>query len=600
MPTKMIAILDFGSQYSHLLAKRIRSLRVYSEIFPSETKAKDLKNTKGIILSGGPASVYDQDTPAYDKKIFNLRVPILGLCYGHQLLAHVLGGVVKGGKAREYGKAKLKIITRKDIFWGLKKEEIVWMSHGDSVSKLPPGFKVIGLTADCPTAAIANYRRKIYGFQFHPEVTHTPHGLKMLKNFAVKICHCSTDWNPKNFIVQAIKNIRQEVKDKKVLLLVSGGVDSTVAFVLMNKALGQERVLGLHIDNGFMRYKESQTVKESLENLSLKNFIVVDASKEFLKAVRGVSDPEKKRQIIGTVFIKVQEKVLRQLKFNPQEWLLGQGTLYPDRIESGATKHSAKIFTHHNRVQAVLDLIAAGKVIEPLADLYKDEVREVGKQLGLPEKLVWRHTFPGPGLAIQSLCSPIEKLPNLDSIEQKVADIAWGFGYRAKVLPIKTVGVQGDHRTFAYVCSLMGGKWDWDILEKASTAITNNVAELNHVVYLLKPKRLGQIKLRRVFLTKERLGPHRIADYIANQTLAKHNLVDRVYEFPVVMIPVSLNGGESIVLRPLCSENAMTSEFTKLPLPVVKEMADKIKALKGIDAVFYDVTHKPPAQVQWE
>ncbi len=596
----MIAILDFGSQYTHLLAKQIRSLGVYSEIFSSETKAENFKKAEGIILSGGPAVVYEQSAPNYDKKIFSLGVPILGLCYGHQLIAHALGGEVKSGKTREYGKAKLKIINRKGIFRGLAEEETVWMSHGDSIVKLPPGFKVIGLTADCPTAAIAHQRRKIYGFQFHPEVSHTRQGVKMLRNFALKICRCSKDWNPKNFITQAIKKIKKQVKEKNVLLLISGGVDSTVAFVLMNKALGQKRVLGLHIDNGFMRYKESQTVKESLENLGLKNFIVVGASKDFLQAIKGVSDPEKKRKIIGTVFIEVQDRVLKRLKVDPDKWLLGQGTLYPDRIESGATKHSAKIFTHHNRVQAVLDLIAAGKVIEPLANLYKDEVRKVGKQLGLPKQIVWRHTFPGPGLAIQSLCSPTTRLPKTKSLEQRVNKIVGRFKYKAKVLPVKTVGVQGDHRTFAYACSLMNGDQDWDRLEEVSTLITNKVAEVNHVVYLLKPQRLGRIRLKKGFLTKKRLKPHCMADYIANQTLAKHGLVGQVYEFPVVMIPVSLRGGESIVLRPLCSENAMTSEFTKLPWPVVEEMAQKIKALEGIDAVFYDVSHKPPAQVQWE
>src|SRR3989338_4135914 len=388
-----IYILDFGSQYTHLIARRIRQLNVYSEIKLPTVSIDEIKDAKGIILSGGPASVYDKTAVKYNPEIFKLNVPILGLCYGQQLMAQALGGKVSPGEVKEYGFAELEIekkrsnskknkIVKKEkskLFAGLKDTEIVWMSHGDYVSKLPKGFEAIGSTKDCKAAAFENRKEKLFGLQFHPEVTHTPNGMKIIENF-VKICKCKKNWTMHNYLKQAISDMREKVGKRNVFMLISGGVDSTVAFALLNKALGSKRVYGLNIDNGFLRLNEAEWIVKKMKMLGYANFHQVDAGYEFLDAVRGITDPEQKRKVIGKVFIDVQRKVLQSLKLNHDDWLLGHGTIYPDTIETQGTKHADLIKTHHNRVEIIQKMIKEGKVIEPLMHLYKDEVREPGKE----------------------------------------------------------------------------------------------------------------------------------------------------------------------------------------------------------------------------
>ena len=595
-----ITILDFGGQYTHLIASKIRRLNVYSEIKEPNVSLKDLAGSKGIILSGGPYSVYDTARPKFNSKIFELGIPVLGLCYGHQLIAQELGGKVKPGKTREFGKAKLKVLNQENLFLGLKNKETVWMSHGDSVVELPVGFEVIASTSDCSTAAVFHPQKKLFGLQFHPEVTHTPKGLKILENF-IKICGCKQDWTTSRFINQTIKKIRENIGQRKVFLLVSGGVDSTVAFALLNKALGSKKVYGLHIDNGLLRKNEAQVVKRSLLKVGFNNFHIADASREFLKALRGTVNPEKKRQIIGKLFIDVWQKETQRLKLNPKEWVLAQGTIYPDTIETAKTRHADRIKTHHNRVAAVQKLLAQGALIEPLDELYKDEVREVGLELGLPNELIWRHPFPGPGLAVRILCA--DKEEKIEKVsEQKIKDVCQKFSLEARVLPLKSVGVQGDQRTYAYTVAL-SGEGNWDILEKVSTKLTNTLKGINRAIWLVEPNNLSlkDLKPKKAYLTKERIELARQADFLAHQVLKKHNLMDKVWQMPVVLAPISFSGkGESVILRPIWSENVMTVEFSRLPFSVVKEMADKIYKLSGIEAVFYDVTHKPPATVEWE
>ena len=593
-----IIILDFGGQYTHLIARRIRQLNVYSEIVPSDTPVEELKNAKGIILSGGPFSVYYEKPPKPDKKLFELDIPVLGLCYGHQLIAFFTGGKVKSGRTKEYGIAELDIKDDKDLFSGMEKKQTVWMSHGDKVEKLPKGFEILASTSDCEIAAMGN--GKYFGLQFHPEVTHTVNGMKILENFVFKICKCEKNWTMHNFIEQKINEIKEKVNEKNVFLLVSGGVDSTVCFTLLTKALGDDRVMGLHVDNGLMRKDEVNVVKKSLNRF--KNLHIVDASEDFLNGLKDVIDPEKKREIIGNKFMEVANKSIGNLKLDPEKWVLAQGTIYPDTIETKGTEHADLIKTHHNRVKLAQELIKQGKVIEPISLLYKDEVREVGLELGLPEELVWRHPFPGPGLGVRCLCSNgEEKIENKDEIEKKLNELVRKHNLTAKVLPIKSVGVQGDNRTYAHP-ALLTGKADWRLLEKVSTEITNKIKDINRVVYLINPKELMgcDFSLIKASITKERLSLLRECDEIAMNALKERHLYDDVWQMPTVLIPLTLCGaGESIVLRPVSSKEAMTASFSKLPIDAVEDIAEKI-VKQGIDTVMYDVTNKPPGTIEWE
>ena len=593
-----IAVLDFGGQYAHLIANRIRRLGVYSEILPNDVAPRQLKGFKGIIISGGPQNISEDDSLKCHSGVFKLGTPVLGICYGHQLISHILGGKVSRGKTKEYGKAIVYLKQKKGIFSGLSDQETVWMSHGDYVSKLAPGFEIIATTVDCPTAAVADYQRNIFGLQFHPEVTHTSSGMKILDNFIYKVCRAGKNWDMKTFITQETKKIKERLKGKKVFLLVSGGVDSTVCFALLNKALGPSRVYGLNIDNGLMRQNEQKEIESVFRKNGFTNFHRINASEEFLNSLTGVFDPENKRKIIGQKFITVQDQETKKLRLNPKEWILGQGTIYPDTIETGGTKHAAVIKTHHNRVEAVQKMINQGKIIEPIKELYKDEVRQVGEMLGLPHNLVYRHPFPGPGLGIRCLCADKE-YPIGPKPLGKINGIARQYKLKVKILPIKSVGVQGDSRTYAHPC-VLAGNTNFKTLEKASTDITNNIREINRVIWLLTKTAISKFRLKKSYLTKMRLDLLREADALVNDYLRKNKLYESIWQFPVVLIPLSFGGGESIVLRPINSTEAMTANFTRLPLKHVKAMANKIMKLKEIDAVFYDVTNKPPATIEWE
>jgi len=598
-PENRIIVLDFGAQYAHLIARRVRQLHVYSEIMPPTAPTGELRRAKGIILSGSPASVYEKDAPPYNPEIFSLGIPVLGLCYGHQLMAHALGGKVEMGSVREYGLAKIEIWKKEPLFSGLAKKETVWMSHGDKVGALPPGFEVIASTPDCGNAAVADLGRNFFGLQFHPEVTHTPNGMKILENFVVGVCKCRQDWTIENFAQHKVDGIKKRTGNKKVFVLASGGVDSTVALALLNRALPRERIYALHVDTGFMRKNETAGVEKALRKLDFSELHVVDAGGEFFGKLKGVIDPEEKREIIGKLFIEIRDRELRKLDLNPEEWLLGQGTIYPDTIETAGTRHAAKIKTHHNRVESVKQLIEEGKVIEPLAELYKDEVRELGEQLGLPKELVWRHPFPGPGLAIRCLCSSGAE-EDSGELGEKVSAIAKKFGFKASVLPIRSVGVQGDSRSYAR-CALLQGKLGWKKLEACSTEITNKIRGINRVAAAVEPEKIWQIKLLKKGLDRERVALLQEADAIAMQETEKHGLMREIWQFPVVLLPLAVNGGgEAVVLRPIQSKEAMTARFFPMPKKALREIAGKTMKLRGVGAVFYDVTHKPPATIEWE
>jgi len=599
-----IVVLDFGGQYAHLIANRIRRLRVHAEIRSPEAAVADLQDADGLILSGGPASVYDPQAPAYNPEILAMGKPLLGLCYGHQLLCHRLGGQVERGTTHEFGAAYLHVHKAVGVLAGLDARERVWMSHRDRVASLPPGFAVLGATEGCPVAAMGDAERKIYGLQFHPEVTHTVRGMDILDNFAA-LCGAERAWTMERYTEQAIERIREQAQGRNVFLLVSGGVDSSVAFLLLNRALGAKRVLGLHIDNGFMRAGETALVERLMQGAGLHNLEVVDASAEFLAATAGIADPEEKRRRIGEEFIRVRERVLAALALDPDEWLLGQGTLYTDTIESGGTENAAVIKTHHNRVGVIDQLLAEGKVVEPLDQLYKDEARALGEALGLPHHLVWRHPFPGPGLAVRVLCSAGPDAENAENglARETVAaaqKVAATFGLALAVLPLCSVGVQGDSRTYAHP-AVVTGQSEWQTLEALSTELTNHFPAINRVIYLLGPTPLPKQKIKAGYLTRDRLDLLRRADAISMAALERHGLMEEVTQMPTVLLPLSSNGvQESVVLRPIATSDFMTARFCPLPQAFLDDVCERLLALAGIEAVFYDITHKPPGTVEWE
>ena len=600
MKTSKIAVLDFGGQYTHLIARRIRQLKVYSEILNSDENEKKLEGFNGIIFSGGPHSVFEETAPEFNKKILDLRKPILGICYGHQLLAKELGGKVEPGKVKEYGSAELKVKENK-LFKGLKAKEKIWMSHGDEVLALPQGFQLIGETDSCKYAAMASDEKKIYGVQFHPEVTHTRNGMKILENFLFKVCRCSKSWSIENFLEQKIQEIKQKAENKKVFLLASGGVDSTVCLALLSRALGNEKVYSLHINNGFMRKNESKFVEESLKKINYGNFHIADYSDFFFQKISKETDPEKKRKIIGEAFLEAKDLEIKKIGLNEEEWILAQGTIYPDTIESGGTKHASKIKTHHNRVDKILEMIKHGKIIEPIQELYKDEVRELGQLLALPENLINRHPFPGPGLSIRVLGELKEnKLENEKETEEKINELINEFNLKAKILPVKSVGVQGDARTYKNPVVLFG-ELNWSNLRKASNLIANKVPEINRVTFCLTQKNPEKIRFIPCIISKERVSLLREADAVVNEIQEKKDIEKEIWQFPVVLVPVSFEGNEkeSIVLRPINSTEAMTANFYEMKKEILNEMTEKLMQL-NVSAVLFDLTDKPPGTIEWE
>ncbi|MCX6780255.1 MAG: glutamine-hydrolyzing GMP synthase, partial [Candidatus Magasanikbacteria bacterium] len=563
-----IAILDFGSQYTHLIARRVRELGVVSHIYANDVPVSKLKNASGVILSGGPRSLVRDKKLKIDKKIFDLGLPILGLCYGHQMLADIFGGKVASGQAREYGLANLKVQDA-PIFAGVKKNSNVWMSHGDHVSKLPKGFVQIAGSNSESIAAMYNAQKKFYGFQFHPEVAHSKEGKKMLHNFIFNICDTQKNWDT-NLMMAAIENeIIKEAQDKNVFLLVSGGVDSAVCFALLEKVLGKKRVFGLHIDSGTMRQNETKKISTALKKLGFDNLHIHNAQKEFLAALKNVSEPEQKRKIIGDLFLDITDRIMKEKNMSGSGWLLGQGTIYPDTIESGGTKNADVIKTHHNRVPRVQQMIADGKIIEPLKELYKDEVRAIGLKLGLPKSMVQRHPFPGPGLAIRCLCSNGSK------------DLTTTIAPNLLKLPVKSVGVQGDERSYSHPALLIGSNPGWAKLRALSPTITNKHKEVNRVLLPIfgDLKNINKAKLNKAYLTKPRLELLRKIDAIVDEAILADKKCAKIWQCPTVVIPFGYKNKESIVLRPVESEEAMTVSFAQIPDDTLKKIITKIKAL---------------------
>ena len=403
-PEAQITVLDTGGQYTHLIARKVRELGVFADVLPSDTPAAVLASRRGVIISGGPASVYEAGSPDIDPAILTAALPVLGICYGHQLIAHHLGGKVEKGDRGEYGVAQLEVTAQNPLLQGVRASQ-VWMSHRDSVSSVPTGFEVIGSTETSGVAAMANVQRAIFSIQFHPEVVHTHEGRQILRNFVFNICHATKDWNVSQRVPVVEEQIRRIAGDRHVFFFVSGGVDSTVAYTLCLRALGPERVYGIYVDTGLMRKGETELVRGIFSSLGATHFEAELAQDEFLAALEGKTDPEEKRHAIGEQFVKVQERLLQGHHFLDASWILGQGTIYPDTIESGGTAKADLIKTHHNRVAGIQALIDINRIVEPLTSFYKDEVREIGMELGIPAQFLSRHPFPraGPGDSLSLL-----------------------------------------------------------------------------------------------------------------------------------------------------------------------------------------------------
>ena len=595
-----IVVLDFGSQYAHLIAKRFRMLGYYSEIALPSSDLSVFENCRGIVFSGGPSSVYDEKVPEFNSQILNLDIPVLGLCYGHYIVQLGYGGKVSKADVGEFGFAELKLNpdVKSPLFEGIDCVQQVWMSHQDGVFSLGEGFEAVGSTKDCPFAATQNLSKKRFSLQFHCEVKDTPCGDKIFENFA-KFCKMEKNWDQDTVLQVILDGIKKDAKDKKVLLFLSGGVDSTITFALLNNALGQERVLGLHIDNGFMRKNESKNVSEAYKKFGFNNFIVEDASNVFLDAVKGLTDPQKKRMAIGETFISVRNKVVEKLNLNEDDWLLAQGTLYPDIIESGGTKNSNTIKTHHNRVQGIQNLIEKGLIIEPIKELYKDEVRTIGKKLGLDDSLVMRHPFPGPGLSINVLCNSEKALSEKDEKEflsaQKELDSVVLDQFcencskfiKKSVIPCRSVGVQGDFRTYRFPACLTfrpEGKGFFHIPKNQNP--------------LLKDE---DFQLQRGFCTKDRLDQLREVDNIVLQNLHSSSWYDKIFQHLTIDLPFAASENHaSFVLRPVCSEDVMTARFAWFPKELIEKILSEIASLDFVDAVYFDITNKPPATFGWE
>jgi len=497
-----IIVLDFGGQYCHLISRRIRDFGVYSEVLPPSTTKEQLsriQDIKGLILSGGAASVYDNSSPKCSKEILTVGVPILGICYGHQLIAYLENGKVNSGDAGEYGTTELKIVSRGSLFDGLSGVKKVWMNHKDVVTKLPDDYLIVAITKNSPIATFENYERKLYGVQFHPEVTHTENGNKILENFVFNICNAKKEWKIFDIIKNIINEAKQKIGNRKAIIGLSGGIDSSTAAILMGKTIGQS-LTAVYIDTGLMRYKETEFIEKEFSKYNL-NLTIIRAQDRFFKALKGVTDPEEKRKIIGKLFIDIFEEIAQEEKAE----VLIQGTIYSDRIESGITEHSSKIKSHHN-VGGLPEKINL-EIYEPLRNLYKDEVRNIAKNLGLSKEIIERHVFPGPGLAVRIIgevapekAEIVRKASYIIEEELKKAnfyDKVWmAF---AVLLPIKSVGIQGDARSYKYpivvriveskdAMTANFAKIPYEILETISTRITNEINEVNRVVYDISNK----------------------------------------------------------------------------------------------------------------
>lgn len=656
--TETIAILDCGAQYTKVIDRRVREMQVATAIYPVNVSADTLKkelgeNLAGIILSGGPNSVYDEGSPQCDKALFDLQIPVLGICYGMQLMAQTLGGTVAKGKTQEYGETNIHQSPHSesplftDLFQNPDHAEQVLMSHGDHVSELPDGFTTLATSTehtgqeDTIVAAMGNANRHFYGVQFHPEVELTLHGTQMLKNFLYNVCNVSGNFQLPNRLETLVEDIQQQVGDRDVFVLVSGGVDSSVTAALLLKALGPERVYAVHMDSGFMRHQESDLVCDALKAIGLQHLRHMKVADDFYNGstdydgtqvgpLKEVTNPEHKRRIIGDVFYQLTQQAMTDADCDIENAFIAQGTLRPDLIESGnrdvsATAHTIK--THHNDVPVIQAHREKGLIIEPNRDLHKDEVREMGRLLGLPEALVIRQPFPGPGLAIRVLCTNEPYLSNeSDLAASQLNALSEPLGLEGSILPVQSVGVQGDGRTYKHLAILRDTNKsplsNWAELKKLATHIPNKIHAINRVAVVLNSN-LPEVEPLVTDITPTTLLPETVdilrrVDHQVQQAIQTLPIFKSISQLLCVLVPVSVNpqqavgnNGQSssnrytIALRAVVTTDFMTARPAhlgeELPVEFMQKLADDIvERHTEISGVVYDITSKPPATVEWE
>jgi GMP synthase (glutamine-hydrolysing) len=645
---KRIAILDCGAQYTKVIDRRIRELNVATELFPLDVNPALLSPSEfaGIILSGGPHSVYDAGAPRCDVGLFELGLPVLGICYGMQLMAQVLGGEVTSTQRREYGETNITLEGECALFKGLASEQLVLMSHGDSVTRLPEGFKRFAVSKTKHesetlevTAAMAHSSKPWVGVQFHPEVELTENGQAMLSNFLFEVCKVTPDFDLNFRLDAAIEDIRKQVGQNPVFVLMSGGVDSSVVAALLLKALPAEQVYGLHMDTGFMRENESDLVCESLKALGFKHLKRLDAATDFLNGqsllengettakLCQLSDPELKRRVIGDVFFQLLDAEMKALleqlghtQVNEAGFKLfmAQGTLRPDLIESGnkeVSQTAQKIKTHHNDVPVIQAMREQGLVVEPNRDLHKDEVRQIGRMLGLPEALVIRQPFPGPGLAVRTLCATeAYDLEHYDELNSKLQALLKAFHLTGCVLPVRSVGVQGDGRTYAHVAAVQCPNYDepkrFEEIRLAAQEVANRLKGINRLALNLLPNETPlpqQVKqITPTLLNAESAAKLRRLDSLVSEAFMEANAYSPISQLLTVLLPVDLQqkGGHSLVIRGVVTSDFMTARPARvgkeIPVGLLPSVARRLIQQQGVSAVFYDITGKPPATVEWE
>ncbi len=623
MEEEKVAILDAGAQYGKVIDRRCHELGVKSEILPLDTSASEIlsQKYKAIIISGSSNSVYQKDSLKCDPEIFSLRIPVLGICYGMHLINFFHGGKVAPASLREDGQCIIKVNPKYPIFSGLKATEPVLMSHGDSViaQNLAPGFEITATSGEL-VAGMACSSKKIYALQFHPEVDLTVHGKKIFKNFLYGIAGLKGTYTVDNRQQQAIDYIKKAVGNKKVIVLVSGGVDSTVCAVLLTQAINPKNIYAIHVDSGFMRQNESDQVEKTLKKAGI-NVKVIRAQNTFYNAtfkkddkligpLNHVTNPEEKRLIIGNTFMRIADQAVKDLNLDFDNIVLAQGTLRPDLIESASetvSKNAAVIKTHHNDTSEVRKLRQLGKVVEPLANYHKDEVRSLGTKLGIPDSLVWRQPFPGPGLAIRIICADKPYITNdFDKINKSLQEFSTP-DLSVTLLPVQTVGVQGDGRSYSYLAGV-SGQADWSKLFALAKEIPKKIRQINRVVYIFGPKINQPVtQITPTYLTPDVISQLQSADHLVSQFLKENKLLKTLSQVPVISLPVNfgITGNRSIAIRPFITNDFMTGQPAVPGKDISKKLLDGLvkdilSQVPGISRVVYDLTSKPPATTEWE
>ena len=620
-----VAILDFGAQYTKVIDRRVRALNIYCEILPLSTPVSELDQFGALVLSGGPHSVFEADAPHFDPEVLTLNKPLLGICYGMQWLVHHSGGKVEAAQSKEYGQTTITVDPATPLFDGLSAQQAVLMSHGDHVLELPDGFEQIGQSPSA-VAAVRHAAKRHYGVQFHPEVDLTEHGQTMINNFLTKVAGLKPDFTLPHRLDDIVGDIRRQVGHQNVIVLVSGGVDSAVTAALLLKALDPKQVYAVHMNTGFMRHEESESVCTALRNLGLTHLLELDCADDFFNATTTIDekpvgplsqtlDPEEKRRLMGDMFFSLTQSTMNTLNLDMDHTFIAQGTLRPDLIESGSVEVSAvahKIKTHHNDVPIIQAQREKGLIVEPNRDLHKDEVRQIGSLLGLPDELVHRQPFPGPGLAIRTICTDAPYgLDQAKALMQTITPLCSGLSVSPSLLPIRSVGVQGDFRSYRQPLALCGPfkTIGWEALSSLAQRLTNDCHGLNRVTLVLNPDAVLPPIIETITpttLTPATVALLRAIDHHVTTTLQQAGRLDGISQLLSVLLPIDTmqQGRHSVVIRGVVTNDYMTARPVRpgdeLPWPLLQDLDAQLRARFDLDLVLLDITAKPPATVEWE